>query len=286
MKILSFNNLLSFQKRFWLKLRFIAAITLIALISNCQSAGTLKRTETANSYIFVNDVFGDFYFNDGNAVVKANRTGKEIARFSQANLGEITSIDPFNPMKIIVFYSDFDQIVFLDRNLVPLGNPVNLRELRIGEALCVAASPKDGFWVYDQAYNQLSHFDSNLKLSNQSGPLQRQAGSFSQPDFIQIEKQEIYLHFPGSGMLVCDEFGAFRKMIALSNFKPLQVIENGILGITNNRLVLYNFTLNKELVLLVTNEKLPATARISDNKIYYIQKGNKEISSFPFEVFE
>src|SRR5688500_1993390 len=70
---------------------------------------------------FTTDPLGNIYLVKGAEVVKYNASGIRTARYSNLQLGDVATIDAMNPLKILLHYRDFQQLVFLDNQLSPNG---------------------------------------------------------------------------------------------------------------------------------------------------------------------
>ena len=57
-----------------------------------------------------------YLVNNGNEIIKLQ--GEQILfRYSSKRLGNITRLDVSNPQKVLVYYGDYYQVVFLDNTL-------------------------------------------------------------------------------------------------------------------------------------------------------------------------
>ena len=63
------------------------------------------------------DNIGNLYTVNGEELLKYLPSGKFFTRYSNLKLGNISSVDATNPLKLFLYYRDFQQIVFLDDQL-------------------------------------------------------------------------------------------------------------------------------------------------------------------------
>ena len=91
---------------------------------------------------------------DDNELIQYDSNGKELFRYNNNTLGELTYIDTSNPFNLLLFYSEFQTVITLDRTLSPTGN-LNLLTTEVGDAAAVALSNDNQLWVYDAASLQL-----------------------------------------------------------------------------------------------------------------------------------
>ncbi|MBL0031905.1 MAG: hypothetical protein IPP27_06880 [Bacteroidetes bacterium] len=93
------------------------------------------------------------------SITAIDPNGKPIANFSRNNLGSIRSIDASNPMKILMFYPDFAQLVVLNNKLAEQSS-INLRASEINQPIVACGSENGGYWIYDNDDDQLKSLTS------------------------------------------------------------------------------------------------------------------------------
>jgi len=109
-----------------------------------------------------NDIVGIDNFNDvvyiQNNSLEINRTTGKI-NYNNAQLGEITSANAFNPLKINVFYKDFGTVVILDNRLSEI-TKINFNTLRPFRNISHISTGNDNtIWCFNQDNQQLELFD-------------------------------------------------------------------------------------------------------------------------------
>ena len=196
----------------------LATITALLISAAPPAPVTIRH---ANN-LFTVDNIGNIYLVDGGELLKYLPAGKFVARYSNLKLGDITSVDATNPLKIIVYYRDFQQLVFLD-NQLSANAPLSLEKLGYEQAHLVCAGANNGFWVYNKQNNELLRFNETAKLAISTGNLKQVLGADVNPDFMVEHNGFLFLNDPASGIYVFDIFGAFSKVISikdLSTFEP------------------------------------------------------------------
>ncbi len=97
-----------------------------------------------------------FYIN--NNVLYKNLNGNSI-NFSHIQLGNITSVNIFNPLKINVFYSDFNTVVILDNRLTEITR-IDFNRLQPFRNISHISTGNDNtIWIYNQDTQELEIFD-------------------------------------------------------------------------------------------------------------------------------
>ena len=89
-------------------------LLLLAVILMAFDGGALKLKHTIRvqaETIMVDNISNVYTISD-DVIQKFDADGNFLKSYSNKNYGKITSVDAWNPMKIVVFYRDFLQMVF------------------------------------------------------------------------------------------------------------------------------------------------------------------------------
>ncbi len=88
-----------------------------------------------------------YLVNDKNAVINYSPDKKELYRYANNRSGKISTVDVSNPLRVVLFYDDFNHIKVLDNTLSVI-NELSLPEMYSDITAC--SSSNDGhLWVYD-----------------------------------------------------------------------------------------------------------------------------------------
>ena len=223
-----------------------------------------------NSHVEV-DAFGNIYVINDNEIVKYNVDGVLQKKFSTKRYGKIDFVDAMNPLKILVYYKDFQQILFLDNQLTASSNMISLESLGHEQSSLVCSSSNNSFWIYDKQNNELCRFDSELKSLVKTGNLKRILDVDMKPNYMQEHNNYVYLNCPSEGILVFDIYGTFYKTIPLKNLKEFNVVNGDVFYYDNHRLKQYQAqtfnTIEKQFT-----DTLMLNVIWQNNKIYKIYK--------------
>lgn len=110
------------------------------------------------------DAFGNIYLINDNEIVKYNSLGVLQKKFSTKRYGKIDFVDAMNPLKILVYYKDFQQILFLDNQLTASSNMISLESLGHEQSSLVCSSSNNSFWIYDNKTTNCADLILNLNL--------------------------------------------------------------------------------------------------------------------------
>ncbi len=185
------------------------------------------------------DPFGNVYVIGTNEISKYNYKGILQKTFSNKRYGKISFLDVTNPLKILVYYKDFQQIVFLDDQLTLSNNPISLENLGYEQTSLVCSSMNNSFWLYNNQNNELVRYSKELKPLVKTGNLKQILQSDIKPNFIKEHNGNLYLNCPSFGILVFDIYGTFSKTIPLKNLKEFDVVNGNIFYFENNTLKEY-----------------------------------------------
>lgn len=164
-----------------------------------------------NIYSVKNDVITKYFINN------------QIKTFSIKTFGTLENIDVNNALRILLYFKDFQRILFLDSQLSQNGNVIELSDLGLEQTSLVCSSINNGFWIYHQANNELIRFNQLLETTVKTGNLKRILNLDIQPVFMTEHSGKLYLNSPDIGILVFDIYGAYIKTIPLLHIKKVQI---------------------------------------------------------------
>ncbi len=232
----------------------------------------LLRIVILSDYQFVQsvNVAGDMHYSDpmGNVYIVKDNTLKKFTpkhveggHYTNTFLGNIHSVDVSDPLKILLFYKDYNQIVWVDNFLSEILSPVWLDNLGVDQAELVCSSNQGGFWVFNSLNNQLQYYDVNLQLVHESPSLNVLTGPDISPIFMLEKSRSLYLNIPGIGLLVFDRFGNYSKTLPVETPSVFQVTDSHVYYMNGKELFGYDLHTG-EIALL----KLPETTYVDSRK--------------------
>jgi hypothetical protein len=221
---------------------------LILISAHCfaQSKFNLIATLSVESNYMTTDNQGNLYVVKANELAKYDKTGKQLYKYSNKSFGNITSVDVSNMLRILVFYKDFLQVVFLDNTLSENGDPINLEEIGFQRSQLVCSSNNSGMWIYDQQNFELTRLDQNLLKTQQTGNLDATLNAVILPDYLMEYNNKVYLNNPTTGILIFDIYGTYYKTIPVKNVQRFQPIGDWIYFIADKKVKAYNTITTEE----------------------------------------
>jgi hypothetical protein len=218
----------------------------LLLLSIASSAQLLTKNLSGTQ--FTTDQFGNYYDVSSREIRKYNLNGELLFTYSNNILGEISSVDATNPLKVLVYFKDFTKVLTLDDAMSARGEVLNLNDLSLEETSLVCRSYNNGVWFYNPIKYQLIRVE-NRQVINVSSNLTNLLGENIQPNYLLEFSEKVYLGDAKSGILVFDVYGTYLKTIPIYDVKAFQVKQKYILYVNSaNQIEIYNlFTLEKSL---------------------------------------
>ena len=217
---------------------------------------------------FAVDNIGNIYTVHDDEMQKFTSAGNFFTRYSNLKLGNITTVDATNPLKILLYYRDYQQIVFLDNQLTSNSENISLETLGHEQTDLVCASVNNSFWIYDKQNNELTRFDQNSKKIASTGNLKQVLKTDLNPNYIKEYNNYLFLNCPETGIYVFDIFGAFSKIISIKNIKQFQVNDDIIYFKKDSSMCSYNYKLFEDGCKLIPNGAKAISAEYNKGKLY------------------
>ncbi len=132
-------------------------ITIVLFSQNSINTVLIDKTKLQANNIVGIDNFKDLVYIQNNSLEINRKTGK--LNYSNAQLGEITSANAFNSLKINVFYQDFSTVMVLDNRFAEI-TKINFNTLKPFRNISHISTGNDNtIWCFNQDTQQLELFD-------------------------------------------------------------------------------------------------------------------------------
>jgi hypothetical protein len=185
------------------------------------------------------DNFGNFYTLSKNKILKFGPDGKYLYPYEEFRYGKVGMLDVTNPMKMLVFYPDFQTIVWLDKFLSPLSS-YSFFNMGYQNITAIGSSIDGRIWFYDNVEFKLKKIDEAGNVFRESQPLNVVMEEAPDPNFIIERDNQVYVNDANLGILVFDYFGSYSKTIPLKGLTRFQVVQKQIVYRDGNKLQSYN----------------------------------------------
>ena len=232
--------------------------------SVCAQGELVRKSKVAVEGNFIEmDPLGNCYVVKDYEIKKYTPEGVLEFTYSNFITGRITSVDPSDPFKIIVFYQDFGQINTLDNTLSETGDPILLHVYGFDLASLVCRSYNSGLWIFDPQNFELIRFDDNMMITDRTGNINQVMGVPIDPGHLAEESNMVYLSDPVEGILSFDRYGTYYRTYPFGDLITFQVAGQRIIFMQNDEIHYYDTR-----KMLQSTMKLPVTGAM-DAKIGY-----------------
>ena len=229
-------------------LLFIGSFSMVIAQNLKQNAVIMDSIRFDGDQFLGYDSFGFYYTIKNNVFAKVKMPG--TLEYKNISLGKITKVDLQNPLKIILFYENFNTVVILDNQLNEI-QKMNFSENSIPiVATAIGIASQNQFWIYNSMNLQLGLYDylsNNYKTI--SVPFTESIKSYSS-DFN-------VFHWVDSknNWYVCDIFGKIISKGIIPDFDSIVIInENQFIYSKDAVLILYDLEKGKKTEIEISEK--------------------------------
>ena len=212
-----------------LSLSCLIAYVRVGIAQPSDVASSLQDLIPGKYSYFTTDKLKRIYaVNAANELIQFDSNGKELFRYNNNTLGELTYIDTSNPFNLLLFYPEFQTIITLDRTLNPIAE-LNLLTTAVGDAAAVALSNDNQLWIYDAASLQLMKLNAKGEVLLSSGDLSLGLPSPPKPKQIVASADRVYMNDPTLGLIIFNNFGQYLQMVPMRDITYFQAFEQQLI---------------------------------------------------------
>lgn len=200
-------------------------------LANAQSIDSIPLVYSFEAQVQVlsSDKLKQIYFVSPRQVLyKCNEQGKVLFEFSNRYLGILSKIDASDPFDILLYYPDYQTLLFLDRTLNVTAD-VRLKAEQFPLPTLVALSRDRQVWIYDAGLNTLNRMDRQGNIKSSSQDLSLLLGRRFSPNQLVCNERGVYLVDPEQGVLSFDLFAQFQAFLPTVGIEQLQAFDQYLL---------------------------------------------------------
>lgn len=203
------------------------------------------------------DKFKAIYYIKDNILFK--KEGKKLHQFSALRLGELSSVDIVNPLRITLFYQSSNTALILDNTLSEITR-INFSTIENFRNVSHATTASDRrFWIFNTDLQQLEIFDWNMgKIITQFPPMNDNATALSSNfNFAWVTTPQNLFYY--------NNYGSFLEKMEIPNISHIAQDKGSIAALSNKKLYYKNKADSKLLKLEIpdlTIEQLSLTGEI------------------------
>ncbi len=269
-----------------------STLFLFFLVTSCSAKITPTEPRDSSAYDLVKEIEVEarlittdklqqlYVVTQKNDVIKFSPEGKELFRFTNNTLGELTHIDVTNPFSVLLYYPDYLTVYTLDRTLNKTGE-FNFLDLNLTSVEAVGMSNDNNVWLYDEVLYKIKKVNRSGEVLRESENLTTQFGLEIQPDFILERENILYVNDPTVGVVVFDIYGQYIKTIDLKNLTSFQIIDNQLIYQDQDQLKSFHLqSLATQVIDLPQVISDEFKVEIRKSKLFVMKKNKVGIYSF------
>ncbi|MBN4070142.1 hypothetical protein JYT76_00490 [Olleya sp. AH-315-F22] len=118
----------------------------------------VKKTKINVETLVGLDNFETVYYINNNELFKT-KADKILSTYSNIQLGYLTSVNTFNPLKINLFYRDFNTVIILDNRLSEMYK-IDFNTIQpFKDITHISVGNDNSIWLFNQTTQQLENYD-------------------------------------------------------------------------------------------------------------------------------
>lgn len=179
-----------------------------------QDFAEVRTISTELPHLVSTDKKGNIYVSHANgAINQYNTDGDLLNHYSPVKPSEATLVEAWNPLKIFVFYRDFQEYVFLDRFLTTASR-FSFAEISSYVGLATI-SADNNLWLIDYSEFSLKKYDVNLQQVTIERPLDLVL-DLDEYDltFMREYQNLLFLADRNRGVLMFDNLGNYLRLLS------------------------------------------------------------------------
>jgi WD40 repeat protein len=224
----------------------------------------------ANADFIKLDPYGNIYAVKDAQLSKFSPQGKLLFSYANHTLGVISSVDVFNPMKIMLFYQDAGTLVFLNEQLALINDPISLFDANYFTIALASYSASNQIHLYDNVNKYLITLDFNMREISRT-PIN--FPTFQPVKMIELEEKSLAFHDPEAGIYLFDAFGTYNKLIPIITTQKVEVTPELIYYTYNDALFWYNYKVLNADTQQLSISNVVQTLLYRNNMILLLQNG-------------
>ena len=122
------------------------------------------------TFVTSDNLSNTYLISPENAIVKYDTVGRRVGSYTNNRLGQAAFLDASNPLKILVWYPDFQTVVLLDRTLSEMGR-LSFSSIGLYSVRCAAMSSDGNIWAFDDAISKAVKLSLDGSVLLESPPL-------------------------------------------------------------------------------------------------------------------
>ena len=256
---------------------------LLALLFSCHTAWAsdslqlVKKISIPEARYMSTDPLGNAYVvTSSNRLIRFTADGDSNAAFHEIRKGHITQIDATNPMRVLVFFSDFGQIAILDKQL-SLKSVLKLPALGFINVPCIANSADGGIWIFDPIVGSLVKIDESPKVLFSTN-LRNVLDEPLNPQYMIEQERQLFVVDSLQGIKQFDLYGFYKNSFPFLT-KEVQWINQQLIYFASPYLFSYQVKQFTDQKIALPDAPSILQVRTERNRVFILRENLLEIYS-------
>jgi len=245
----------------------LVAIALLAMNKPANSQYQTIAAFPCYECYFSTDKLQNLYICRGKEILKYDNNGKIIATYTNKWQSPVSSMDISDPFKVMLFYRNFNQIVFLDKTLVEISGVIQLNDLNLGDIQAVCTSASGGFWIFNPFTYNVEQYDATLRKVQQTQELTQIVDGEVSVQYMIEQNSKLFVHLTTGKLLGFDMYGIFDKEYDIKKSNCFQIANNSLYYVHDSLVQILSLADNSISTLSLPTEKI-ICLRVEQDRLY------------------
>lgn len=248
-------------------------LIIILLLPNSGSDDfQLIKTIKVEADNFEVDHLGNIYLIRSGTLTKLDSQGKKQCQYTNPLLGTISSVDVSNPFRILVFFREANQFVFLNNTLAELASPIVFDDYGYFSVGAVCVSTQNRIWIFDVENLQLVQLDQNMGEVQKTPTIDQIIDTKCVPNILFEKQNQVYLNCPDYGMIVFGQFGSLSKKFPKPNIQTFNAEGSDFLYQQDSKIFRYSKLSLQENEVFIPGLNPESIVRFTNRQYFVLSK--------------
>ncbi|PLX06772.1 MAG: hypothetical protein C0596_13790 [Marinilabiliales bacterium] len=253
-----------------MKFYIIIFLLMLSVLSMAQLKEVQRQTVQTEKFDL--DKLGNFYFINDNVLKKTNNKLEFITSYDLYSLGDISLFDVSNPLRILLFYKDFNAVLFIDNNFSELTDPILLDDTKYYSEDAIASNQFGGVWIYNSLNSSVVCLDKDLETVQEGMNLYSVVGDAEILE-MKLSTDFIVLHFDSNELVVLDKFANFYTKYTVTEGAQFDLDNNILYTIDEDGFQIINLDLKETSFMQLELDDVRDMA-VSADKLYVLAENS------------
>ncbi|WGD33625.1 hypothetical protein [Olleya sp. YS] len=217
-----------------------------SLVAQVEITPVLKQQDSLDVDIFIaKNNFENTYYIKNNALLKIK--DNETLSYSNIQLGQITSVNTYNPLKINVFYANLNTVIILDNRLAEITKLDFNTSQPYKNISHISTGFDNTLWLFNQDFQYLELYDYKTRTTRyKTIPVTSKV--------LDLTSNYNYCWLLTENYLYCyNYFGSVVYKLKNENYTSIKSVNENLVIQKDNSLIFYNYKTKQFLPINLPN---------------------------------